>query len=171
MERPAPLDPQTLTRWYSEHNHRLKAFVFGVVRDWAVAEEVVQAAFVKAATHGAFVKPGCERSWLFQVAFNEAKLIQRRRGVEAKAVARLDVSESSEEPAEHSILRWEMVEQVREALHDLPPEQRDVVMKRIYEEQTFQEIADAGNIPLGTVLTRMRLALQKLQKKLKSNTP
>lgn len=168
MERSVPLDPQTLTRWYSEHSERLKAFVFGVIRDWTLADEVVQATFVKAATHGAAIQENSVRPWLFQVAFNEAKLIQRKRGIESKVVAKLDVQNVSNASPEHALLRWELVEQVREALQELPAEQRDTVWQRIYEEKTFQEIADTQQVPLGTVLTRMRLALQRLQRKLKS---
>ena len=53
---------------------------------------------------------------------------------------------------------------MRAALATLPPEQRQIVQKRIYEEQTFASIAQELELPLGTVLTRMRRALRKLAK-------
>ncbi|MCA9247413.1 MAG: hypothetical protein KDA42_09870, partial [Planctomycetales bacterium] len=46
---------------------------------------------------------------------------------------------------------------------ELPSEQREVVRMRIYEEKKFAEIAAELELPLGTVLTRMRLALKKLE--------
>ncbi len=61
------------------------------------------------------------------------------------------------------ICRWETVLNVREALEKLPENQQDVVRLRIYEEKTFAEIAKELNLPLGTVLTRMRLAMRKLE--------
>ena len=54
------------------------------------------------------------------------------------------------------------MEHVKEVLESLPDEQRRVVRMRIYEEKTFAAIAAELNAPLGTVLTRMRLALKKL---------
>jgi RNA polymerase sigma-70 factor (ECF subfamily) len=60
------------------------------------------------------------------------------------------------------VIRWENVARVKAALDCLPPEQREVVHKRIYEQQTFAAIAEETGAPLGTVLTRMRLALKRL---------
>jgi len=56
---------------------------------------------------------------------------------------------------EEPLIRGETVEAVREALKQLPEEQRRVVLARIYEEKTFAEIAGEFGLPLGTVLTRM----------------
>jgi RNA polymerase sigma-70 factor (ECF subfamily) len=51
---------------------------------------------------------------------------------------------------------------VRKAVEALPAEQREVVRLRIDEEKTFAEIAALTGKPLGTILTRMRLATKKL---------
>jgi RNA polymerase sigma-70 factor (ECF subfamily) len=69
-------------------------------------------------------------------------------------------------PAEEPLLRLESVELVREALEELPPEQRQVVRMRIYEEKTFAVISKELKIPLGTALARMRSAVMKLRDKL-----
>jgi RNA polymerase sigma-70 factor (ECF subfamily) len=69
-------------------------------------------------------------------------------------------------PADEPLLRLEAVQSVRAALEELPPEQRRVVRMRIYENQTFAEIARELNIPLGTALGRMRAALVKLRARL-----
>ena len=60
--------------------------------------------------------------------------------------------------ADEPLLRLESVQSVREALEELPPEQRQVVRMRIYEEKTFATIAKELKIPLGTALGRMRAA-------------
>jgi RNA polymerase sigma-70 factor (ECF subfamily) len=60
-------------------------------------------------------------------------------------------------------MRQELAGKVREAVNRLPAEQRFVVERRIDSDQTFAEIAAELNVPLGTVLTRMRLALAKLK--------
>ena len=55
---------------------------------------------------------------------------------------------------------------VREALLTLPPEQNEIVQLRIKEGLKFIEIAERLDLPLGTVLTRMRSGLKKLKNKL-----
>ncbi len=66
------------------------------------------------------------------------------------------------------MLRSETTERVRQALGELPPDQRQVVEMRIYEDKTFAVIADELSAPLGTILTRMRLALKRLSRRLGS---
>ena len=63
-----------------------------------------------------------------------------------------------------AMVRGEVVEKVRRALEELPPAQRDVVERRLYRDQTFAAIAKEFDCPLGTVLTRMRLAVEKLRR-------
>ena len=75
---------------------------------------------------------------------------------------RLTSAESAAEP----LLRLEAVEGIRLALESLPPEQRQVVRMRIYEEKTFATIAKELKIPLGTALGRMRAATTKLRERL-----
>ena len=60
----------------------------------------------------------------------------------------------------------ELSEKVRQALKQIPVEQQEVVRLRIYEGMKFAEIAERTGVPLGTVLTRMRLALGRLWKAL-----
>jgi RNA polymerase sigma-70 factor (ECF subfamily) len=102
---------------------------------------------------------------LFQVAFHEAMAIRRRAGIDERCLRRRPMTIPDDSP-EGPLVSREDTERVQRALEQLPVEQKLVVNCRIYEELTFQEIADRYKLPLGTVLTRMRLALQKLQKAL-----
>src|SRR5260221_130914 len=69
-------------------------------------------------------------------------------------------------PPASSLMQRDNVQHVRDALKRLTPEQRTIVQKKIYEEKTFADIAAELGIPLGTVLTRMRKALQILRREL-----
>lgn len=62
------------------------------------------------------------------------------------------------------LIREELVEQVRRGLTTLPTDQQIVVRKKLFEEKTFREIAEELGVPEGTVVTRLRLALEKLRK-------
>lgn len=56
-----------------------------------------------------------------------------------------------------------MLEQLRSALMDLRPEEKEVFLLRQNAEMTYEQIAEAANRPLGTIKTQMRSALQKLK--------
>ena len=163
------IDPEKVTALYAEHADELQAFLIGVLRDAELAGEVVQATFSKTIESGHTAKQETMKGWLFRVAFNEAMAIRRRQKVHVKSIQKLAWTKPNEsESPEVSVVRWEVVERVKEAMKILPPEQRQVVRMRIYEEKTFAVIAEELSLPLGTVLTRMRLAMQKLHKQLES---
>jgi RNA polymerase sigma-70 factor (ECF subfamily) len=61
-------------------------------------------------------------------------------------------------------------EQVRQAISQLPPEFREIILLREFEELSYQEIADVLNCPIGTVMSRLGRARSKLRLLL-SSTP
>lgn len=164
------LSPAAVAALYVEHADELRAFLIGVLRNGDLASEALQATFVKATELGHTAQKESLKGWLFRVAFHEAMLIRRRRRLDEKAVRQLAWSRHRADvtPEDH-VTRWELVERVKTALEGLPEEQRQVVHLRIYEEKKFAEIAELVGAPLGTVLTRMRLALQKLDAELQAD--
>lgn len=161
------VDPVRLAAVYAEHGTGLRRLAFGVLHDWQAAEDVVQAAFAKAAQSAGDVRPEAIKSWLHRVAFHEAITWKRRLGVDRKAVQQLGpITAQASETPEESFIRRETVERVRQAMQDLSPRQRQVIRARIYEGKTFAQIADEMDAPLGTVLTHMRRGLEKLREAL-----
>lgn len=174
----AKLDASVVAALYVEHGEELRRFLQGILRDAQLAGDVLQATFVKMAERGHETKVESRKSWLFRVAFNEAMAFRRREAVGDKVVRNM----AEQVPAWHQngmgglngrgeladdpLVRLESVEAVREAMSQLPPEQRQLVRMRIYEEKTFAVIAKELSIPLGTALARMRAALIKLRAKL-----
>jgi RNA polymerase sigma-70 factor (ECF subfamily) len=164
-ESSEPLDSAALL--YAEHSHELRTFLLGVLRDPDLAAEALQGTFVKVLEFSQTANPETFKGWLFKVALNEAlgikRLQKRDRQLTEKPVWR--PSETHNQPDER-LLHRETIEQVRGQLHQLSPELREVVHLRIFEDLTFAAIADKLNLPLGTVLTRMRTALKKLSERL-----
>ncbi len=149
---------------YRQHGERLTAFAFGLVKDHELAREVVQNTFAKAIDHAGAVSAKSLRAWLYQVARNEALQLRRQARRETKALEqnRNRPDRPLPEPLDQ-LVQQERIERLRQAVNQLPVEQRVIVQRRIQHEQTFAEIAEELDIPLGTVLTRMRLALKKLR--------
>ena len=148
------------------------AFAMGLLRSRELAREVVQTTFGKAIEHAGTIPPEGRKAWLFKVARNEALAIRRRDGVTRRVYESVATEASRSaggaEPGEE-LVRSEQVEVIRRALAALPENQRRVVEERFFGERTFAEIAAEAGLPLGTVLTRMRLALGKLEQALKDS--
>ncbi len=171
------LDTATIAELYTQHAQGLRFFLLGMLRDPELAGEALQATFVKALEFGHEADPGSLRAWLFRVAHNEAIQLRRRQSVDERAKARLfagqtsagQIAERLAEASDQGALRAESIEQVRAALASLPIEQREVVRLRIHDQKKFAEIAQELAVPLGTVLSRMHAALDKLRQRFRSD--
>lgn len=163
----ARIDPAAVEALYATHVTELRAFLIGVLRNADLAQEALQGTFSKLVELGHTAHEETQKGWIFRVAYHEALVLRRRQAIHQKSLARLGAQfrESVEEP-DRRLTETETAEQVRQALDRLSPEQRVVVQKRIYEDKKFAVIASELRIPLGTVLTRMRTALQNLRREL-----
>jgi RNA polymerase sigma factor (sigma-70 family) len=180
-ESVTPLDSSIVAALYVEHGEELRRFLLGILKDAQLTSDVLQATFVKMVERGHQTRAPSRKAWLFRVAYHEAMAIRRREGVGSKVLRRVaadmpawhtgGVAGNPEGGSDEPLLRLEAVHAVREALKDLPAEQRQVVRMRIYEEKTFATIAKELKIPLGTALGRMRAATEKMRARLRSSQP
>lgn len=160
----ATLDPERIADLFERHGDELRRFVLGVVRNPDLAADVVQTTFARAVERIDSTRGETVKGWLFRVAFHEAITTRRRRATSDQVHRRLfERGRPEVDSAETAAIRVETVMAVREALGRLPENQRQVVWARIHEAKTFREIAEESGLPLGTVLTRMRLALARLR--------
>jgi RNA polymerase sigma factor (sigma-70 family) len=161
------LDPSIVAALYVDHGEELRRFLLGILRDAQLTADVLQATFVKMSQRGHETREESRKAWLFRVAYHEAMAYRRREGVGDKILRRVAWhSNGTAGPSDEPLLRLEAVQSVRDAMDQLPPDQRQVVRMRIYEEKTFAVIAKELKIPLGTALGRMRAAMIKLRARL-----
>ena len=136
------------------------------------AKSNAQRESLTSAAHSGNVNP--LRAWLFRVATNEALLVKRKLGTQARHLeglawlqgmsATLHSSQASPANDPHQVASAaEQQRLVKQYLAKLPEEQQTIVRMRIYENLKFSEIAEKLNLPLGTVLTRMRSALHAIK--------
>ena len=161
---PTRLEPARIEALYREHARELRYFLLGMVRNADLADEFLHATYLKVMELGHTADPASIKGWLFRVAQNEVQTFWRRRkiGDKVNQVVAENQPRPTSGPESHAV-QTETVAAVRAELERLPDEQRQVVMMRIYEGKKFIEIAEQLGLPLGTVLTRMRLAQKKLQ--------
>ena len=156
---------------FGTYHDSLLRFLFGILKDHSTSSDALQATFSQLIKKGAGVETKAMRSWLFRVAFNEAMLIKRKSTAHQRKVdhaARALVERQMESPPDGlaEAIRQENIQRVRSAVKLLPEEQRRVVLMRMYEGKKFKDISSELELPLGTVLSRMQLALKKLGKTL-----
>lgn len=146
---------------------RLKGFVIRAGAPPPQAEEIVQDVMLtvwrKAATfdpHRAQVS-----AWIYQIARNRQIDVARK---ENRPVPEELREEPGIEPDASQILGLEQeAGQLKQALAQLKPEQRDILEKAYLGELTHQEISRQTGLPLGTIKSRIRLGLQRLRHELK----
>ena len=105
------------------------------------------------------------KAWIFRVAINAAKDL--RKSAWKRKTGKMpqeDVMYNSVDfTPDEMIHEKEMLEQLRKALMELRPEEKEVFLLRQNAEMTYEQIAETANRPLGTIKTQMRSALQKLK--------
>jgi RNA polymerase sigma-70 factor (ECF subfamily) len=156
---------------FERHRRGLLAYVHGLLRDRARAEDIVQEAFLELVRRIAKINPRKSvTGWLYRVARNRAIDDLRRRKHETMpgdTAFRDRAGGRMTEPAESPAGRMMAVE-TRDALElalaQLPDKERDLLLLRFYGGLKFQEIAGILKRPLGTVLWQSRKSLAKLRK-------
>jgi RNA polymerase sigma factor (sigma-70 family) len=146
---------------------RYQARVFGlalsITRDRGSAEEAAQDTFLKAWRYAASydARRGPVAAWLLTIARNAALDHARAR---SRRLDQVDLDGDVEIVGTDGIdCPYEQLAPLADAVRALPDEQRAVVMATVFRGLTAREISEAWQLPLGTVKTRLRLALFKLR--------
>ena len=168
--RVATGDADSLEELYNRYGVQVFSMAYGILKDYALAEDLAQEVFVALWTRaGRFdAAKGVFRHWFLHLAHNRVIDEVRRR----RRVALMDANRapedatlglvSSGDTADEAITAV-LAGEAREALRSLPEEQRMVIVMAYLEGATQQEIAQRTGTPLGTVKTRLRLGLEKLR--------
>ena len=162
---------EVVRRW----ERKIYALAYGITGSVEDARDATQETFIAAyRSLPRFRGEAQVSSWLHRIAVNQCITRQRRARVRSETALEEEVEAGREQfvstGAESSPARAseskQRAEAVRRAVASLPQELREVVLMKEFEELTFQEIADALQIPLSTVKSRLYTALKQLRLKL-----
>ncbi len=170
MARLAMRDIKAFEALYDRYGTLVYSTALRVVGDTQLAEDIAQEVFLRIWRRPDHYVPQRGRfvTWLLSVARNGAVDQVRTRGRRRRRETAGDEpdkevpGDENRDPAMMAELADER-QKVRQALASLPPEQRRVIEMAYYGGYTQQEIAAMLDQPLGTVKTRIRLAMQKLR--------
>jgi RNA polymerase sigma-70 factor (ECF subfamily) len=137
-----------------------------LTRDAHDADDVVQEAYLRALQFFAGFHGTDGRAWLLAIVRNTCYTwLERKRG--ARVATPFDEDVHGEAPAafrpEAPLLRREDAQLLRQGLEELPAEFREVIVLRELEDLSYRQIADVAGIPIGTVMSRLARARERLQ--------
>lgn len=155
---------------YSRYNHLFYAVAYRIVLNRQIAEELLQDAFVAVwkNAHSYSAQAGSVRSWLLSILYHRAidyvRSDRRHAAFQHIALEAIEYETYASsldvwDEAWHAIQRT----QLREAISKLSPEQRLVIELAYFQELSHAKIAEYCQVPLGTVKTRLRLAIMHLK--------
>ena len=170
----------------SRHRSRILAAAMALLRNHADAEEITQDTFIRAHRGLAnFRGDSSLATWLHRIAVNLARnrywyFFRRRRhatlSLDATMSAESDstfadlLATGSADPSQESS-RNEFVERVEACLEKLEPSHRNILTMRSVLDQSYEDIASALGINVGTVKSRIARARERLRKSLAENCP
>jgi len=141
-----------------------------LVRDDHDAQDVVQEAYLRAVRFAGGFRGGDPRAWILAIVRNAAfTWLKRNRGSDPTTEFDEQIHGGSTEDSglEADTVRNADGAMIRAALDELPEEFREVIVMRDIEGLSYKEIADAADVPIGTVMSRLARARGKLARSLK----
>lgn len=146
---------------------QLYNFAHWLAQDRSEAEDLVQETYAKALKGFSSFQAGTNfRAWMYRILRNT--FLTSRTGLKASAMVALDSDDVPELPAgpetpETLFLEHAQQQALQAAIESLPVHFREVLLLCEVEEMSYQEIAEALSIPMGTVMSRLSRARKALR--------
>ena len=157
--------PQTIAvrNFITDHWQDCYRFAYSQVKQKQTAEDIVQEAAAKALQHAHTLRNmDAVKPWFYRILLNEANTYFRKQ---KKLILQNEEPEPnpflSENSAEQQVL---LKLDLYKAVHQLPPELKTIIILRFWEDMKLSEIAQITQTNENTVKTRLRRALQQLQR-------
>lgn len=166
-------NPSSLQTLIKRHQNRLYSYIFVLVKDKQLADDIFQDTFVKVINTlklGKYKDEGKFIQWVMRIAhnlvidhFRKAKKIPY---VESKNsdFDVFDTIQLTDPSIEESLVTKQIHSDVKNLLQYLPEEQKEVIQLRCYSGLSFKDIAEQTEVSINTALGRMRYALINLRK-------
>jgi RNA polymerase sigma factor (sigma-70 family) len=154
------------------HKQKIYGFIFSKVKNRDITEDLFQDTFVrviKTLKQGKYNEEGKFLPWVMRIAhnlvidhFRKSKRMPKFNRTDSFDI--FDVIGDGNLDIESKMIRDQIHGKVKSLIQDLPKDQKEVLILRIYNELSFKAIAEKTNVSINTVLGRMRYALINLRK-------
>ncbi len=180
LEQATAEQDQWIAQAIEKEQSRLRNYIRKHVLDREATEDILQEVFTELVEAYRLVKPIEQVSgWLFRVAKN--RIIDRFRGRQLESLTAAvygddddvpvlfeDLLPSPDEGPEAAYARSVLLDEIEEALEEMPEEQRSVFIAHEWEGYSFKELAAETGVSVNTLLSRKHYAVLHLRRRLKS---
>ncbi|GAA4808157.1 RNA polymerase sigma factor [Litoribaculum gwangyangense] len=165
-------DESALETLIIRHKQKIYSFIYSKVYDRDVAEDIFQDTFIKVIRtlkRGAYNEEGKFLPWVMRISHNLVIDFFRKNNRMPKfdnagEFSIFSVLSDTSLNAEKTIIKEQVEHDVRRLVDELPEDQKEVLLMRIYSDMSFKEISDKTGVSINTALGRMRYALINLRK-------
>jgi RNA polymerase sigma factor (sigma-70 family) len=165
-------DEYALELLIKKHKQSIYGFIFSKVRDRDVTEDIFQDAFIKVIKtlkRGKYNEEGKFLPWVMRISHNLVIDYFRKNNRMPKFDNSGDfnifsVISDGALNAEKVIIKEQVQKDVRRLIEELPEDQKEVLMMRMYQDMSFKEISERTGVSINTALGRMRYALINMRK-------
>ena len=149
----------------TRHKQRIYSFIYSKVFDRDISEDIFQDTFIKVIRtlkRGKYNEEGKFLPWVMRIAHN--LVIDHFR--KNSRMPKFDNSVISDNAlnAEKTIIKGQVEADVRRLIDELPEDQKEVLVMRMYKDMSFKEISERTGVSINTALGRMRYALINMRK-------
>ncbi|WP_228237385.1 RNA polymerase sigma factor [Allomuricauda sp. M10] len=165
-------DEKALETLINRHNQRISSFIYSKVMDRDVAEDIFQDTFIKVIKtlkRGNYSEEGKFLPWVMRIAhnliidhFRKNKRMPKFEGSDDFNI--FSVIKDEKLNIEKQIIKDQIESDLTLLIDELPEDQREVLIMRIYKDMSFKEISENTGVSINTALGRMRYALINLRK-------
>ena len=165
-------DERAIEILINRHKQRVYSFIYSKVFDRDVAEDIFQDTFIKVIRTlklGKYNEEGKFLPWVMRISHNLVIDFFRKNNRMPKFSNTGDfnifsVLSDSSLDAEKSIIKNQVEKDVRRVIEELPDDQKEVLIMRMYNDMSFKEISEKTGVSINTALGRMRYALINMRK-------
>lgn len=156
----------------NRHKQKVYSFIYSKVYDKDVAEDIFQDTFIKiikTLKRGSYNEEGKFLPWVMRIAHNLVIDYFRKNNRMPKfdnagEFSIFSVLSDNALNAEKRIIKSQVETDVRRLIEELPDDQREVLVMRMYNDMSFKEISERTGVSINTALGRMRYALINMRK-------
>jgi RNA polymerase sigma-70 factor (ECF subfamily) len=179
-----PIDDATLVNDYiagneaalatliKRHQSKIFGFIYSKLGDRDLSDDIFQDTFIKVIRtlkSNAYNEEGKFLPWVMRIAhnlivdhFRRNKKMPMYRETEEFSIFSIMTDDSL--TIENKIISDQVAKDLRQLVEELPADQKEVLMMRLYQDMSFKEISEATGVSINTALGRMRYALLNLRK-------
>lgn len=157
----AAAQAEALAALYDAHGARMYGYALALLGDVAEAEDVVQDVFTRLCASGRL--PNEPARYLLRAARNDAFSRLRKRRIRLWRAKQLEHEAALLQLRDSAAVPMD-IESIERLLKALPPKQREVVVLKILQEMTFEEIAEVLEVSPNTAASRYRYAIERLRR-------